>query len=183
MWSVLQYLVLYTIHQPQYIVVSNGAMNMCILHKYLNHDILCYKATIPTIYSRATRSARSAVSRAVYTLCGKLHHYTTNCEIKQISCRSAQLVIMCAQRSTKRTAQLALTNCAARTKRTARSATYSAYKAHSILYKYAQIYCVYFSCSNACILVLYAVQYTHTASVKAAVCVLCKFNIIVKKEL
>ena len=74
--SVLQYLVLYTIHQPQYIVVSNGAMNMCILHKYLNYNILCYKATMPTIYSRATRSARSAVSRAVYTLCGKLHHYT-----------------------------------------------------------------------------------------------------------
>ena len=57
------------------------------------------------------------------------------------------------------------------------------YKAHSILYKYAQIYCVYFSCSNACILVLYAVQYTHTASVNTTVCVLCKFNIIVKKEL
>ena len=90
--SVLQYLVLYTIHQPQYIVVSNGAMNMCILHKYLNYNILCYKATMPTIYSRATRSARFAVSRAVYTLCGKLHHYTTNCEITQISRRSAQLL-------------------------------------------------------------------------------------------
>ena len=31
--SVFQYIVLYTIHQPQYLVVSNGAMNMCILHK------------------------------------------------------------------------------------------------------------------------------------------------------
>ena len=96
--SVLQYLVLYTIHQPQYIVVSNWAMNMCILHKYLNYNILCYKATIPTIYSRTTRSARFAVSRAVYTLCGKLTTTTTNCEITQISRRSAQLVIMCAQR-------------------------------------------------------------------------------------
>lgn len=93
---------------------------------------------------------------------------------------------MCAQRSTKRAAQLALTNCAARTKRAAQRTAHtarSAYKAHNILYKYAQIYCVYFSCSNACILVLYAVQYTHTASVNTTVCVLCKFNIIVKKEL
>ena len=144
-------------------------MNLCILHKYLSYDILCYKATIPTIYSRATRSARFAVSRAVYTLCGKLHHYTTNCEITQISRRSAQLVIMCAQRNVQRStkriqraAQLALTNCAARTKRTARTKRSATYKAHNILYKYAQIYCVYFSCSNACILVLYAVQYTHT---------------------
>ena len=156
---------------------------MCILHKYLSYDILCYKATIPTIYSRATRSARFAVSRAVYTPCGKLHHYTTNCEITQISRRSAQLVIMCVQRNVQRAAQLALTNCAARTKRAAHTARSATYKAHSILYKYAQIYCVYFSCSNACILVLYAVQYTHTASVNTTVCVLCKFNIIVKKEL
>ena len=165
-------------------------MNLCILHKYLSYDILCYKATIPTIYSRATRSARFAVSRTVYTLCGKLTTTTTNCEITQISRRSAQLVIMCAQRNVQRAAQLALTNCAARTKRTAQhkariahTARSATYKAHSILYKYAQIYCVYFSCSNACILVLYAVQYTHTASANTTVCVLCKFNIIVKKEL
>ena len=103
-------------------MVSNGAMNLCILHKYLSYDILCYKATIPTIYSCATRSARFAVSRAVYTLCGKLTTTTTNCEITQISRRSAQLVIMCVQRNVQRAAQLALTNCAARTKRAAHTA-------------------------------------------------------------
>lgn len=90
--SVLQYLVLYTIHQPQYIVVSNWAMNLCILHKYLRYNILWLIIHSSTIYSRATRSARSAVSRAVYTLYGKLHHYTTNCEITQISRCSAQLL-------------------------------------------------------------------------------------------
>ena len=63
--SVFQYLVLYTLHQPQYIVVSNGAMNMCILHKYLRYNILWLIMHSYTIYRHATRSARSAVSRAL----------------------------------------------------------------------------------------------------------------------
>lgn len=72
---ILLYIVLYTIHQPQYIVVSNWAMNMCILYRYLRYNILCYKATTPTIYSNPWETARFAVYHAVYTLCGKLHHY------------------------------------------------------------------------------------------------------------
>ena len=108
-------------------------MNLYILHKYLNYNILCYKATIPTIYSRATRSARSAVSRAVYTLCGKLHHYTTNFEITQISRRSAQLVIMCAQRNVQRIAQYKARSAvqSAHSAYSARSAVQSAHSAYS----------------------------------------------------
>ena len=89
--SVLQYLVLYTIHQPQYIVVSNGAMNLCILHKYLNYNILCYKATMPTIYSRATRSARFAVSRALCIYRCSLPAACETCDTAQLSPARAML--------------------------------------------------------------------------------------------
>lgn len=73
--SVFQYIVLYTLHQPQYLVVSNGMMNMCILHRYLNYNILYFRAIVYTIYSNPWETARFAVSHAVYTLCGKLHHH------------------------------------------------------------------------------------------------------------
>ena len=86
---------------------------------------------MPTIYSRATRSARSAVSRAIYTLCGKLHHYTHKLRDNADLAPLSPAVIMCAQRSTKRTAQLALTNCAARTKRIARTKRAAQRTAHT----------------------------------------------------
>lgn len=75
MSKVFQYLVLFTVHQPQYIVVSYGSMNMCILHRYVSYNILYFRAIIYTIYSNPWETARLAVSHAVYTLCGKLHHH------------------------------------------------------------------------------------------------------------
>lgn len=45
---------------------SNRAMNLCILHKYLNYDILWLIMHSYTIYRHATRSARFAVSRALH---------------------------------------------------------------------------------------------------------------------
>ena len=82
--SVFQYIVLYTLHQPQYIVVSNWEMNLCILHKYLRYNILWLIMHSYTIYRHATRSARFAVSRA---LC--IYHYSlpAACE----TCDTAQL--------------------------------------------------------------------------------------------
>lgn len=82
---ILLYLVLYTLHQPQYLVDSNRAMNLCILHKYLNHNILCYKDTIPTIYSCATRSARFAVSRALTAHPTKDRCCALACHVARIS--------------------------------------------------------------------------------------------------
>ena len=87
--SVFQYLVLYTIHQPQYIVVSNRVMNMCILHKYLRYNILWLIMHSYTIYRHATRSARSAVSRA---LC--IYRYSLPAACK--TCDTAQLSPACA---------------------------------------------------------------------------------------
>lgn len=63
--SVFQYIVLYTLHQPQYLVVSNREMNLYILHKYLNYNILWLIMHSYTIYRHAMRSARFAVSRAL----------------------------------------------------------------------------------------------------------------------
>ena len=83
--SVLQYLVLYTIHQPQYIVVSNGAMNLCILHKYLRYNILWLIIHSSTIYSRATRSARFAVSRALTVHPTKDRCCALACHVAQLS--------------------------------------------------------------------------------------------------
>lgn len=60
-------------------------MNLCILHKYLNHNILCYKATIPTIYSCATRSARFAVSRALTAHPTKDRCCALACHVARIS--------------------------------------------------------------------------------------------------
>ena len=82
--SVFQYLVLYTLHQPQYIVVSNWAMNMCNLHKYLRYNILWLIMHSYTIYRHATRSARSAVSR---TLCSYRYSLPAACK----TCDTAQL--------------------------------------------------------------------------------------------
>lgn len=83
--SVLQYLVLYTPHQPQYIVVSNWAMNLCILHKYLRYNILWLIIHSSTIYSRATRSARFAVSHALTVHPTKDRFCALACRVAQIS--------------------------------------------------------------------------------------------------
>ena len=82
---ILLYLVLYTFHQPQYLVVSNGAMNMCILHKYLRYNILWLIIYSSTIYSRATRSARFAVSRALTVHPTKDRFCALACHVAQFS--------------------------------------------------------------------------------------------------
>ena len=89
--SVFQYLVLYTIHQPRYIVVSNGAMNMCILHKYLRYNILWLIIHSYTIYCHATRSARSAVSRALCSYRYSLPAACKTCDTAQLSQARAML--------------------------------------------------------------------------------------------
>ena len=83
--SVFQYLVLYTIHQPQYIVVSNGAMNLCILHRYLRYNILWLIMHSYTIYRHAERSARSAVSRALCSYWYSLPAACKTCDTAQLS--------------------------------------------------------------------------------------------------
>ena len=89
--SVFQYLVLYTLHQPQYIVVSNGAMNMCILHKYLRYNILWLIMHSYTIYRHAERSARFAVSRALYIYRCSLPAACKTCDTAQLSPACAML--------------------------------------------------------------------------------------------
>ena len=89
--SFLQYLVLYTIHQPQYIVVSNWAMNMCILHKYLRYNILWLIMHSSTIYRHAVRSARSAVSRALCSYRYSLPAACKTCDTAHFSQARAML--------------------------------------------------------------------------------------------
>ena len=91
MSSVFQYIVLYTLHQPQYIVVSNGAMNMCILHKYLNYNILWLIMHSYTIYRHATTSARFAVSRALCIYRCSLPAACKTCDTAQLSQACAML--------------------------------------------------------------------------------------------
>lgn len=89
MSKVFQYLVLFTVHQPQYLVDSNRAMNLCILHKYLRYNILWLILRKHTIYSHAARSARFAVSRA---LC--VYRYSLPAAFK--TCDTARLSPSCA---------------------------------------------------------------------------------------
>ena len=89
--SVFHYLVLYTFHQPRYIVVSNGAMNMCTLHRYLRYNILWLIIHSYTIYRPATRSARSAVSRALCIYRCSLPAACRTCDTAQLSQARAML--------------------------------------------------------------------------------------------
>ena len=50
---ILLYLVLYSLFKPQYLVDSNRAMNLCILHKYLRYNILWLIMHSYTIYRHA----------------------------------------------------------------------------------------------------------------------------------
>lgn len=59
-------------------------MNLCILHKYLRYNILWLIIHSYTIYRHATRSARSAVSRA---LCSYRYSLPASCK----TCETAQL--------------------------------------------------------------------------------------------
>ena len=89
--SVFQYIVLYTLHQPQYIVVSNRTMNLCILHKYLRYNILWLIMHSYTIYRHATRSARSSVSRALCSYRYSLPAACKTCDTAQLSPARAML--------------------------------------------------------------------------------------------
>ena len=83
--KVFQYLVLFTVHQPQYLVDSNRAMNLCILHKYLRYNILWLIIHSSTIYSHAARSARFAVSRALCIYRCSLPDAFKTCDTAQLS--------------------------------------------------------------------------------------------------
>lgn len=89
--SVFQYIVLYTLHQPQYIVVSNRAMNLYILHKYLRYNILWLIIHSYTIYCHATTSARFAVSRALCIYRCSLPAACKTCDTAQLSRARAML--------------------------------------------------------------------------------------------
>lgn len=91
MSKVFQYLVLFTVHQPQYLVVSNRAMNLCILHKYLNYNILWLIIHSSTIYSHAARSARFAVSRALCIYRCSLPAACKTCDTARLSPSCAML--------------------------------------------------------------------------------------------
>ena len=58
---------------------------MCILHKYLRYNILWLIINSYTIYSLATRSARSAVSRALCSYRYSLPAACKTCETAQLS--------------------------------------------------------------------------------------------------
>lgn len=88
---ILLYLVLYTLHQPQYLVDSNRAMNLCILHKYLNYNILWLIMHSYTIYRHATTSARFAVSRALFIYRCSLPAACKTCDTAQLSQACAML--------------------------------------------------------------------------------------------
>ena len=91
MSSVFQYIVLYTLHQPQYLVVSNGAMNLYILHKCLRYNILWLIMHSYTIYRHAVRSARFAVSRALCIYRCSLPAACRTCDTAQLSPARAML--------------------------------------------------------------------------------------------
>ena len=91
MSKVFQYLVLFTVHQPQYLVVSNRAMNLCILHKYLRYNILWLILRKHTIYSHAARSARFAVSRALCIYRCSLPAACKTCDTARLSPSCAML--------------------------------------------------------------------------------------------
>ena len=60
-------------------------MNLCILHKYLRYNILWLIMHSYTIYRHATRSARSAVSRALCSYRYSLPAACKTCETAQLS--------------------------------------------------------------------------------------------------
>lgn len=91
MSKVFQYLVLFTVHQPQYLVVSNRAMNLCILHKYLRYNILWLILRKHTIYSHAARSARFAFSRALCIYRCSLPAACKTCDTARLSPSCAML--------------------------------------------------------------------------------------------
>ena len=91
MSKVFQYLVLFTVHQPQYLVVSNWTMNLCILHKYLRYKILWLIMHNHTIYCHATRSARFAVSRALCVYRCSLPAAFKTCDTARLSPSCAML--------------------------------------------------------------------------------------------
>ena len=66
-------------------------MNMCILHKYLRYNILWLIMHSYTIYRHATRSARSAVSRALCIYRYSLPAACKTCDTAQLSQARAML--------------------------------------------------------------------------------------------
>lgn len=85
MSKVFQYLVLFTVHQPRYIVVSYGSMNMCKLHNPLKYKILWLILRRHTIYSGTERSARFAVSHALTVHATKDRCCALACRVAQLS--------------------------------------------------------------------------------------------------
>ena len=66
-------------------------MNLCILHKYLRYNILWLIMHSYTIYRHATRSARSAVSRALCIYRYSLPAACKTCDTEQLSPACAML--------------------------------------------------------------------------------------------